>query len=78
MTVKEAIEKQIIEEVGKDRWDDEIISETELLMAAQKFGLRIPILTQSEVYLIHKESGFRRERHGRQNRNRHTSTRNQS
>jgi len=55
MMLREMVESQIIEEVGADRWLEEEIPEQEMLMLAQKWGLRIPILTQPEVYLMHRE-----------------------
>ncbi len=55
MTLREMVEPQIIAEVGPEIWYNELIPDNEMLMYAQKWGLRIPILTQSEMYLIHRE-----------------------
>lgn len=55
MTLYEAIEKQIILEVGQDVWADKLLPEKEIQMLAQKFGLKIPLLIQSEMYLVHRE-----------------------
>jgi hypothetical protein len=56
----EELQKQIILEVGEDEWNEKEIAASTLYILAQKFGLRVPVLTQSEVYLIHRESGFRK------------------
>jgi hypothetical protein len=58
----EELQKQIILEVGEDEWENKDIKPEILYILAQKFGLRVPVLTQSETYLIHRESGFVRNR----------------
>ena len=62
MTMYEELQKQIILEVGEDEWENKDIKPEILYILAQKFGLRVPVLTQSETYLIHRESGFGRNR----------------
>jgi hypothetical protein len=50
----EAIQTQMIEEVGAEKWE-EMLPPDEMDMLMQKWGVKIPRLIQSEMYLIHRE-----------------------
>jgi hypothetical protein len=54
MRIIDLVQDQIIEEFGEE-WEDRDIEPERMKMVAMKYGVRIPELTQSELYLIHRE-----------------------
>ena len=56
MTLYDMVEEQMKAEIGEEAWEDRtLIPHETLMMLAQKWGLKIPKLIQSEMYLIHRE-----------------------
>ena len=74
MTMYEELKRQLIEEIGEDEWENTDVKPEKLYILSQKFGMRVPVLTQSEVYLIYKEQGFKRGHRKYQSRNQRNQT----